>query len=48
MSLIKALTRVLAFVGKELVEVVRRPGALFSLILGPFLILAIFGAGYSG
>jgi ABC-2 type transport system permease protein len=48
MSLIKALTRILAFVGKELVEVVRRPGALFSLILGPFLILAIFGAGYSG
>jgi len=48
MSLIKALTRVLAFVGKELVEVIRRPGALFSLILGPFLILAIFGAGYSG
>jgi ABC-2 type transport system permease protein len=48
MSLIKALTRILAFVGKELVEVIRRPGALFSLILGPFLILAIFGAGYSG
>ena len=48
MSLFKALTRILAFVGKELVEVVRRPGALFSLILGPFLILAIFGAGYSG
>ncbi|MFL5750706.1 MAG: ABC transporter permease [Chloroflexota bacterium] len=48
MTLVKALTRILAFVGKELVEVVRRPGALFSLILGPFLILAIFGAGYSG
>ena len=28
MSLIKILTRILAFVGKELVEVVRRPGAL--------------------
>ena len=28
MSLIKSLTRILAFVGKELVEVVRRPGAL--------------------
>jgi ABC-2 type transport system permease protein len=48
MSLIKALTRILAFVGKEIVEVVRRPGALVSLILGPFLILALFGAGYSG
>ena len=48
MSLIKALTRILAFVGKEVVEVIRRPGALASLILGPFLILALFGAGYSG
>ncbi|HEX5012776.1 MAG TPA: ABC transporter permease [Candidatus Limnocylindrales bacterium] len=48
MSLAKALTRILSFVGKELVEVVRRPGVLLSLILGPFLILAIFGAGYSG
>ena len=48
MSLVKSLTRILAFVGKELVEVVRRPGALASLILGPFLILALFGVGYSG
>ena len=48
MSLIKSLTRILAFVGKEIVEVIRRPGALASLILGPFLILAIFGAGFSG
>jgi ABC-2 type transport system permease protein len=48
MTLFKILTRILAFVGKELVEVVRRPGALASLILGPFLVMAIFGAGYSG
>ena len=48
MSLLKTLTRILAIVGKELVEVVRRPGALLSLILGPFLIMAIFGIGYSG
>ena len=27
---------------------VRRPGALASLILGPFLIMALFGPGYSG
>lgn len=40
--------RLLAFVGKELVETVRRPGAIFSLILGPFLIMAIFGVGYDG
>lgn len=48
MRLLKTLTRILAFVGKELIEVVRRPGALLSLILGPFLIMAIFGVGYSG
>jgi ABC-2 type transport system permease protein len=45
---IQTLTRLLAFVGKELVEVVRRPGALISLILGPFLIMALFGLGYQG
>ncbi len=48
MSLLKALTRILAIVGKELVSVVRRPGALISLVLGPFLIMALFGLGYSG
>jgi ABC-2 type transport system permease protein len=48
MLLAKAFTRILAFLGKELVEVARRPGALMSLILGPFLIMAIFGIGYSG
>ena len=40
--------RLLALVGKELVEVVRRPGALVSLVLGPFLIMAVFGLGYNG
>src|SRR6476659_1242156 len=48
MNLLKMLTRVLAIVGKELVSVVRRPGALLSLVLGPFLIMALFGAGFSG
>ena len=40
--------RLLAFVGKELVETIRRPGALVSLVLGPFLIMAIFGLGFNG
>ena len=40
--------RLLAFVGKELVETLRRPGAIVSLILGPFLIMAVFGAGFNG
>jgi ABC-2 type transport system permease protein len=42
------LWRLLAFVGKELIETVRRPGALVSLVLGPFIIMAIFGVGFSG
>ena len=48
MMILQSLTRLLAFVGKELVEVIRRPGAIISLILGPFLIMAIFGLGYQG
>lgn len=48
MSVFKTLTRILAIVGKELVSIVRRPGALISLVFGPFLIMAIFGVGYSG
>ena len=48
MQLIQTPLRVLAIVGKELVEIVRRPGALVSLILGPFLIMAVFALGYDG
>jgi ABC-2 type transport system permease protein len=48
MALVKALTRLFAVVRKELIEVFRRPGAVLSLILGPFLILAVFGIGYNG
>jgi ABC-2 type transport system permease protein len=48
MSPFKTLTRILAIVGKELVSILRRPGALISLVVGPFLIMALFGVGYSG
>jgi ABC-2 type transport system permease protein len=48
MALVKLVIRILAVVGKEIVEVVRRPGAVISLVLGPFLILAVFGIGYQG
>ena len=37
-----------SFTGKELREVLRRPGVLASLVFGPFLIMFIFGLGYSG
>jgi ABC-2 type transport system permease protein len=43
-----SLVRIAAFTTKELREVIRRPGALLSLILGPFLVMALFGLGYSG
>jgi ABC-2 type transport system permease protein len=45
---VKTVFRVLALVGKEIVEVLRRPGAVVSLVLGPFIILALFGFGYHG
>jgi ABC-2 type transport system permease protein len=44
----KFLTRVSAFFGKEIVELIRRPGAIVSLLLGPFVIMALFGFGYVG
>lgn len=40
--------RLLAFIGKELIDTMRRPGAIISLVLGPFLIMAVFGVGYNG
>jgi ABC-2 type transport system permease protein len=45
---VKVIQRLLSFIGRELVEVVRRPGAMVSLVFGPFLIMAIFGLGYDG
>jgi ABC-2 type transport system permease protein len=47
-AVLAVVFRMLAFVGKELVETIRRPGALVSLVLGPFLILAVFGIGFNG
>jgi ABC-2 type transport system permease protein len=48
LGLLKSWTRTTAFISKDVTETVRRPGALFSLILGPFLIMGLFGIGYSG
>jgi ABC-2 type transport system permease protein len=48
MGLFKWLTRVSAFVAKDLTEVGRRPGAFVSLVLGPFVLMALFGIGFSG
>jgi ABC-2 type transport system permease protein len=43
-----SLVRITSFIGKELREVFRRPGVLASLVLGPFLIMLLFGLGYTG
>src|SRR6266513_2460928 len=48
LGLLKSWTRTTAFISKEVIDVIRRPGALFSLIFGPFLIMGLFGVGYSG
>lgn len=44
----KSFGRILAQVRKELIQVRRKPGAFLSLVLGPFLIMAVFGLGYTG
>jgi ABC-2 type transport system permease protein len=44
----KPIVRILAFFGKEINEVRRQPRLVVSLILGPFLILLLFGIGYRG
>ncbi len=48
LGLLETWTRTTSFIGKDVIETVRRPGALFSLIFGPFLIMGLFGLGYSG
>lgn len=48
MRFLKRPLRVLAVTGKEVVEVVRRPRALASIVAGPVLILALFGLGFIG
>jgi ABC-2 type transport system permease protein len=47
-DIVQSLVRIGSFTGKELREVLRRPGVLASLILGPFVIMFVFGLGYSG
>ncbi len=47
-ALFALVTRILAFIGKELVETVRRPAAVVSLVIGPLALILAFGAGYDG
>ena len=48
MPLLKSLVRVTSFVRKELRELLRRPGAVLGLMIGPLAIMALFGVGYNG
>ena len=45
-SIVQYFIRIFAFVRKEILNVLRQPRLVMSLILGPFLILLLFGIGY--
>jgi ABC-2 type transport system permease protein len=42
-----SLIRISAFLRKEIVEILRQPRLVLTLILGPFLILLLFAIGYN-
>src|SRR5689334_10308955 len=44
----KPIIRLLSFFSKEVNEIRRQPKLILSLLLGPFLILLLFGIGYQG
>lgn len=48
MFILRPIIQIFAFVRKELFGVLRQPRLVLSLILGPFIILALFGLGYQG
>ncbi len=44
--LFKFLIRISSFLSKELTEIVRQPRLILMLVLGPFLVMFLFGLGY--
>src|SRR3989337_2398714 len=46
LGFIRFIIRTSAFIGKEMTEVVRQTPLLLTRILGPFLIMLLFGVGY--
>jgi ABC-2 type transport system permease protein len=46
--MLKSIIRLLSFFSKEVNELRRQPRLILSLLLGPFLILLLFGVGYQG
>ena len=43
----RVVIRSFAFVRKEVVEIIRQPRLIALLVLGPFVLLVLFGAGYA-
>lgn len=46
-NIFRFFVRTFAFVRKEVVEIIRQPRLLVTLVAGPFLILLLVGVGYS-
>jgi ABC-2 type transport system permease protein len=46
MGIFRFIIRISAFLGKEIAEILRQPRLILTLVLGPFLILLLFGLGY--
>ena len=44
--MLRFFIRISAFIGKELAEILRQTPLMLTLVLGPFLILLLFGLGY--
>jgi ABC-2 type transport system permease protein len=44
--MLKFLIRVSSFLSKELTEILRQPKLILTLVLGPFLLMFLFGLGY--
>lgn len=42
----RSIIRISSFISKELREILRQTRLMAALVLGPFLILLIFGLGY--
>jgi ABC-2 type transport system permease protein len=42
----KSIIRIFSFPKKELIEILRQPRLILTLVLGPFLIILLFGLGY--
>lgn len=43
----RAVVRPMAFLSKEFVQIARQPRLILTLIVGPFLVLLLFGLGYN-